>query len=142
PRYVEQQKPQEQVDLLTNDDHVKETCKKLLKDLHKYHKNYYPIRELHIMCLEGSVWEKEEYQLAMQLLRMLAKEELLKALKRSEDILRPCKSKKMKAVFVRLQQLLDKFEHLDETKIETAAKDDALTSPGKSIQKKTDLFQL
>ncbi|KAG7250971.1 hypothetical protein CRUP_035136, partial [Coryphaenoides rupestris] len=73
-----------------------ETCKKLLKDLHKYHKNYYPvlrclhtltnslpkyplgkqasarcgrIRELHIMCLEGSVWEKEEYQLAMQLLR-------------------------------------------------------------------------
>ncbi|KAJ3612740.1 hypothetical protein NHX12_018998, partial [Muraenolepis orangiensis] len=95
-RYVEQQKPQEQVDLLTNDEHMKETCKKLLKGLHKYHKNYYPvlrclhtltnwlpkyplgkqIRELHIMCLEGNVWEKEEYQSAMQLLRMLAKEEL------------------------------------------------------------------
>jgi len=44
---------------------------------------------------------------------MLAKEELLKALKRIEDILRPCKSKKMKEVLVRLQQLLDTFEHLD-----------------------------
>ncbi|KAK0153350.1 Origin recognition complex subunit 3 [Merluccius polli] len=106
-RYVEQQKPQEQVDLLTNDEHMK-------------------IRELHIMCLEGNVWEKEEYQSAMQLLRMLAKEELVKALKRSEDILTPCKSKKMKDVLVQLQQLLDKFEHLDETKTETAANEDTL----------------
>ncbi|CAL8273131.1 unnamed protein product [Merluccius merluccius] len=161
-RYVEQQKPQEQVDLLTNDEHMKETCKKLLKGLHKYHKNFYPIlrclhtltnalpkyplgkqiRELHIMCLEGNVWEKEEYQSAMQLLRMLAKEELVKALKHSEEILTPCKSKKMKDVLVQLQQLLDKFEHLDETKTETAANEDVITSPGKSIQKKTDLFQL
>ena len=27
------------------------------------------IRELHIMCLEGNVWEREEYSSAMQLLR-------------------------------------------------------------------------
>uniref|UniRef100_A0A674F7Z7 Origin recognition complex subunit 3 n=1 Tax=Salmo trutta TaxID=8032 RepID=A0A674F7Z7_SALTR len=80
-RYVEEQGPQEQVELLTSDDHVKEVCQKLLKDLHKYHKNYYPIlrclhiltsslpkyplgkqiRELHISCLEKNVWENEEY---------------------------------------------------------------------------------
>uniref|UniRef100_A0A671RT16 Origin recognition complex subunit 3 n=1 Tax=Sinocyclocheilus anshuiensis TaxID=1608454 RepID=A0A671RT16_9TELE len=71
-RYVETQEPQEQVQLLTNDEHVKEVCQKLLKNLHKYHKNYYPIlqclhsltsslpkfplgkhiRELHVSCIE------------------------------------------------------------------------------------------
>uniref|UniRef100_A0A8C7NSD2 Origin recognition complex subunit 3 n=1 Tax=Oncorhynchus mykiss TaxID=8022 RepID=A0A8C7NSD2_ONCMY len=80
-RYVEEQGPQEQVELLTSDDHVKEVCQKLLKDLCKYHKNYYPtlrclhiltaslpkyplgkqIRELHISCLEKNVWENDEY---------------------------------------------------------------------------------
>uniref|UniRef100_A0A8C7CU50 Origin recognition complex subunit 3 n=1 Tax=Oncorhynchus kisutch TaxID=8019 RepID=A0A8C7CU50_ONCKI len=80
-RYVEEQGPQEQVELLTSDDHVKEVCQKLLKDLCKYHKNYYTtlrclhiltaslpkyplgkqIRELHISCLEKNVWENDEY---------------------------------------------------------------------------------
>uniref|UniRef100_A0A671RI76 Origin recognition complex subunit 3 n=1 Tax=Sinocyclocheilus anshuiensis TaxID=1608454 RepID=A0A671RI76_9TELE len=80
-RYVETQEPQEQVRLLTNDEHVKEVCQKLLKNLHKYHKNYYPIlqclhsltsslpkfplgkhiRELHVSCIEKNLWETEEY---------------------------------------------------------------------------------
>uniref|UniRef100_A0A8C8I4P4 Origin recognition complex subunit 3 n=1 Tax=Oncorhynchus tshawytscha TaxID=74940 RepID=A0A8C8I4P4_ONCTS len=80
-RYVEEQGPQEQVELLTSVDHVKEVCQKLLKDLCKYHKNYYTtlrclhiltaslpkyplgkqIRELHISCLEKNVWENDEY---------------------------------------------------------------------------------
>uniref|UniRef100_A0A9J7Z8E0 Origin recognition complex subunit 3 n=1 Tax=Cyprinus carpio carpio TaxID=630221 RepID=A0A9J7Z8E0_CYPCA len=80
-RYVETQEPQEQVQLLTNDEHVKEVCQQLLKNLHKYHKNYYPIlqclhsltsslpkfplgkhiRELHVSCIEKNLWETEEY---------------------------------------------------------------------------------
>ncbi|CAL8296241.1 unnamed protein product [Arctogadus glacialis] len=160
-RYVEQQQPQEQVALLTSDQHMKETCKKLLKDLHKYHKNYYPvlrclhaltrslprvplgkqIRELHITCLEGNVWEREEYRSAMQLLRMLAKEELLRELRGCQDILKLCRSTKMRAPLERLQELLDQFERLDEAKPETAANED-MTSPAKSMEKKTDLFQL
>uniref|UniRef100_A0A8C5FX32 Origin recognition complex subunit 3 n=1 Tax=Gadus morhua TaxID=8049 RepID=A0A8C5FX32_GADMO len=147
-RYVEQQQPQEQVALLTSDQHMKETCKKLLKDLYKYHKNYYPvlrclhaltcslprvplgkqIRELHITCLEGNVWEREEYRSAMQLLRMLAKEELLRQLRGCQDILKLCRSTKMRASLERLQELLDQFERM--------------TSPAKSMEKKTDLFQL
>uniref|UniRef100_A0A4W5LY12 Origin recognition complex subunit 3 n=1 Tax=Hucho hucho TaxID=62062 RepID=A0A4W5LY12_9TELE len=107
-RYVEEQGPQEQVELLTSDDHVKEVCQKLLKDLHKYHKNYYPIlrclhvltaslpkyplgkqiRELHICCLEKNVWENEEYASAMQLLRMMAKDELTSALQKCAEILK------------------------------------------------------
>lgn len=88
-RYVETQEPQEQVRLLTDDEHVKGVCHTLLKNLHKYHKNYYPIlqclhsltsslpkfplgkhiRELHVSCIEKNLWETEEYDSALQLLR-------------------------------------------------------------------------
>uniref|UniRef100_A0A8D0A5J4 Origin recognition complex subunit 3 n=1 Tax=Sander lucioperca TaxID=283035 RepID=A0A8D0A5J4_SANLU len=108
-RYVEKQEPREQVDLLTDDTHLKEVCQKLIKDLHKYHKNYYPIlrclhtltsslpryplgkqiRELHLICLEKNVWESEDYQSAMKLLKMLAKDELIALLQRCAEILQP-----------------------------------------------------
>uniref|UniRef100_A0A3P8YB72 Origin recognition complex subunit 3 n=1 Tax=Esox lucius TaxID=8010 RepID=A0A3P8YB72_ESOLU len=128
-RYVEQQGPQDQVELLTNDDHVKEVCVKLLIDLHKYHKNYYPIlrclhvltsslpkyplgkqiRELHISCLEKNVWDNEEYASAMTLLRMMAKEELVSLLQKCSVILKPGKTKKMRAVLLRLDDLITRF---------------------------------
>ncbi|KAL0969554.1 hypothetical protein UPYG_G00229040 [Umbra pygmaea] len=159
-RYVENQPPEDQVKLLTNDDHVKEVCQKLLKDLRKYHKNYYPIlrclhvltsslpkyplgkqiRELHISCLEKNVWENEEYASAMTLLRMMAKEELVSALQTCSNILKPGKTKKIKAALLQLQDLLDKFKKPDSVS-DSAAVDD-ITSPGKTLQKKTDLFQL
>uniref|UniRef100_A0A674F6Z3 Origin recognition complex subunit 3 n=1 Tax=Salmo trutta TaxID=8032 RepID=A0A674F6Z3_SALTR len=129
-RYVEEQGPQEQVELLTSDDHVKEVCQKLLKDLHKYHKNYYPIlrclhiltsslpkyplgkqiRELHISCLEKNVWENEEYASAMQLLRMMAKDELTSALQMCAEILKPGKTTKMRAALLQLDNLLTLLE--------------------------------
>ncbi|KAE8289973.1 Zinc finger protein 292 [Larimichthys crocea] len=93
-RYVEKQEPQEQGNLLTDDAHLKDVCQNLIKDLRKYHKNYYPVlrclhtltsslpryplgkqvRELHLICLEKNVWENEDYQTAMKLLKMLAKD--------------------------------------------------------------------
>uniref|UniRef100_A0A671TYY8 Origin recognition complex subunit 3 n=1 Tax=Sparus aurata TaxID=8175 RepID=A0A671TYY8_SPAAU len=86
-----------------------EVCQKLIKGLHKYHKNYYPVlrclhtltsslpryplgkqvRELHLICLEKNVWENEDYQTAMKLLRMLAKDELVALLQRCVEILQP-----------------------------------------------------
>uniref|UniRef100_A0A8C7NT98 Origin recognition complex subunit 3 n=1 Tax=Oncorhynchus mykiss TaxID=8022 RepID=A0A8C7NT98_ONCMY len=122
-RYVEEQGPQEQVELLTSDDHVKEVCQKLLKDLCKYHKNYYPtlrclhiltaslpkyplgkqIRELHISCLEKNVWENDEYVSAMQLLRMMAKDELTSALQKCAEILKSVKTKKMRATLLEMK---------------------------------------
>uniref|UniRef100_A0A6Q2YII0 Origin recognition complex subunit 3 n=1 Tax=Esox lucius TaxID=8010 RepID=A0A6Q2YII0_ESOLU len=159
-RYVEQQGPQDQVELLTNDDHVKEVCVKLLIDLHKYHKNYYPIlrclhvltsslpkyplgkqaRKLHISCLEKNVWDNEEYASAMTLLRMMAKEELVSLLQKCSVILKPGKTKKMRAVLLRLDDLITRFTKADSV-AETAAEED-ITSPGKGLQKKTNLFQL
>uniref|UniRef100_A0A4W4F608 Origin recognition complex subunit 3 n=1 Tax=Electrophorus electricus TaxID=8005 RepID=A0A4W4F608_ELEEL len=132
-RYVEAQEPQEQVQLLTSDKYVKEVCQKLLKDIRKYHKNYYcilrclssltsslpkyplgkHIRELHMSCLERNIWETNEYESAIQLLRLLAKDELVATLKKCADILKPCKTKKMNSVLQQLEDYIVKLEHLD-----------------------------
>uniref|UniRef100_A0A4W6F4L6 Origin recognition complex subunit 3 n=1 Tax=Lates calcarifer TaxID=8187 RepID=A0A4W6F4L6_LATCA len=129
-RYVEKQEQQEQVNLLKDDNHLKEVCQRLIKDLNKYHKNYYPvlrclhtltsslpryplgkqIRELHLICLEKNVWENEDYQTAMKLLRMLAKDELITLLQRCAETLQSVKSKKMKNALVQLEELLTKFK--------------------------------
>ncbi|XP_068195277.1 origin recognition complex subunit 3 isoform X2 [Antennarius striatus] len=160
-RYVEKQETQDQVNLLTNDGHVKEVCQKLIKDLHKYHKNFYPVlrclhtltsslpryplgkqlRELYLVCLEKNVWENEDYLTAMKLLKMLAKDELVRMLQRCEEILQPVKSKKMRNTVVQLKDLLTTFKQLD-ISAETPCVEDTITSPVKDLQKKTDLFQL
>lgn len=162
-RYVEKQEEQEKVDLLKDDDHLKEVCQRLIKDLRKYHKNYYPIlkclhtltsslpryplgkqiRELHLICLEKNVWEIEDYQSAIKLLKMLAKEELITLLQRCAEILQSAKSKKMKKALVQLEELLAKFKQLDTAAVEAAPSvEESIISPVKNLQKKTDLFQL
>ncbi|XP_028251389.1 origin recognition complex subunit 3 [Parambassis ranga] len=160
-RYVEQQEAQEQVNLMTDDTHLKEVCQRLIKDLRKYHKNFYPIlrclhaltsslpryplgkqiRELYLICLEKNVWENEDYQSAMKLLRMLAKDELIALLQKCAEILQPVKSKKMKNAFSQLEELLAKFKQLDAVAETASSVDDIITSPVKNL-KKTDLFQL
>ncbi|XP_015240648.1 PREDICTED: origin recognition complex subunit 3 [Cyprinodon variegatus] len=159
-RYLKEQ--EEQNKLMTDDALLKGVCKKLLKDLHKYHKNYYPvlrclhtltsslpryplgkqIRELHLICLERNVWESEDYQSAMKLLRMLAKDELMLLLQKCADVLQPVNSKKMQAAFVQLEELLTKFKQLDAAGEMAPSVEEKFTSPVKSLQKKTDLFQL
>ncbi|TMS21718.1 Origin recognition complex subunit 3 [Larimichthys crocea] len=162
-RYVEKQEPQEQGNLLTDDAHLKDVCQNLIKDLRKYHKNYYPVlrclhtltsslpryplgkqvRELHLICLEKNVWENEDYQTAMKLLKMLAKDELIALLQRCMETLEPVKSKKMKSALVQLKDLLAKLKQLDTVAAETLpCPEDCITSPVKNLQKKTDLFQL
>ncbi|KAL2098778.1 hypothetical protein ACEWY4_005258 [Coilia grayii] len=159
-RYVETQEPQKQVELLTKDQCVKEVCQSLLKALRKYHKNYYPIlrclhtltsslpkyplgkqiRELHISCLERNVWETEEYDTAMQLLKLLAKDELVAILQKCVVILSSSESKKMKAAHGQLQSYLAKFDQLDNLSAEELMQD--AVSPEKELHKKTDLYQL
>ncbi|XP_053290337.1 origin recognition complex subunit 3 isoform X1 [Pleuronectes platessa] len=164
-RYVERQETEEQVRLLKDDGYLKDVCQRLIKDLRKYHKNYYPvlrclhtlasslpryplgkqIRELHLICLEKNVWENEDYQSAMKLLKMLAKEELVMLLQRCAEILQQVKSKKMKNALNQLEEMLIKFKQLDTAKAAVESVPDveeSFTSPVKNLQKKTDLFQL
>ncbi|XP_054469705.1 origin recognition complex subunit 3 isoform X2 [Anoplopoma fimbria] len=162
-RYVEKQEPEAQETLLTDDTHLKEVCQRLIKDLRKYHKTYYPIlrclhtltsslpryplgkqiRELHLICLEKNIWENEDYQSSMKLLKMMAKDQLFALLQRCEEILQPVKSKKMKNALVQLEDMLAKFKQLDTVAAEPPPPlEDSMTSPLKNLQKKTDLFQL
>uniref|UniRef100_A0A673CS56 Origin recognition complex subunit 3 n=1 Tax=Sphaeramia orbicularis TaxID=375764 RepID=A0A673CS56_9TELE len=157
-RYTEKQDAQEKVNLMTDDTHLK--VEFLFYDLRKYHKNYYPvlrclhtltsslpryplgkqIRELHLICLEKTVWETEEYQSAMKLLRMLAKDELIASIQRCCGTLKPVKSKKMMNALIQMEEILTKIKQLDEN---APPVDNSITSPVKSLsQKKTDLFQL
>uniref|UniRef100_A0A3Q3WLZ9 Origin recognition complex subunit 3 n=1 Tax=Mola mola TaxID=94237 RepID=A0A3Q3WLZ9_MOLML len=154
----EKQEAQDQVNLLTNDAHLKVLCQKLVKHLCKYHKNYNPVlrclhtlssnlpryplgkqlRELHFICLEKNVWESEEYHTAMKLLKVQSKDELIASLQRCVDILQLVKSKKMKKALVQLKELLAKFMQLDAP----PSTEDCVTSRVRNLQKKTDLFQL
>uniref|UniRef100_A0A673GZM6 Origin recognition complex subunit 3 n=1 Tax=Sinocyclocheilus rhinocerous TaxID=307959 RepID=A0A673GZM6_9TELE len=154
-RYVETQEPQEQVQLLTNDEHVKEVCQKLLKNLHKYHKNYYPIlqclhsltsslpkfplgkhiRELHVSCIEKNLWETEEYDSALQLLRILAKDELVAALRKCAEILKSASTKRMQNVLQQLEDFIGRLEALE------GSSGNGIIS-GKMEYQRTDLFQL
>uniref|UniRef100_A0A672Q481 Origin recognition complex, subunit 3 n=1 Tax=Sinocyclocheilus grahami TaxID=75366 RepID=A0A672Q481_SINGR len=151
-RYVETQEPQEQVRLLTNDEHVKEVCQTLLKNLHKYHKNYYPIlqclhsltsslpkfplgkhiRELHVSCIEKNLWETEEYDSALQLLRILAKDELVAALRKCAETLKSANTKRMQNALQQLEDFIGRLETLE----------GKLDSVSKMEYQKTDLFQL
>ncbi|XP_056111892.1 origin recognition complex subunit 3 [Rhinichthys klamathensis goyatoka] len=157
-RYVETQEPQEQVLLLTSDEHVKDVCQKLLKNLHKYHKNYYPIlqclhsltsllpkfplgkhiRELHVSCIEKNLWETEEYDSAMQLLRILAKDELVAALEKCAEILKSAKTKRMQNVLQQVEDFIGRLEALEGVTSEDCTGDGVVLEKNR----RTDLFQL
>uniref|UniRef100_A0A8C2HR76 Origin recognition complex subunit 3 n=1 Tax=Cyprinus carpio TaxID=7962 RepID=A0A8C2HR76_CYPCA len=159
-RYVETQEPQEQVRLLTNDEHVKEVCQKLLKNLHTYHKNYYPIlqclhsltsslpkfplgkhiRELHVSCIEKNLWETEEYDSALQLLRILAKDELVAALRSCAEILKSANTKRMQNVLQQLEDFLGRLEALQGVSSEDSSGNGVVSA--KMEYQRTDLFQL
>uniref|UniRef100_A0AAX7VN20 Origin recognition complex subunit 3 n=1 Tax=Astatotilapia calliptera TaxID=8154 RepID=A0AAX7VN20_ASTCA len=105
-RYVEKQEAQEQVNLMTDDSHLKELCQQLIKDLHKYHKNYYPI----LRCLHTLTSSLPRYPLGKQArvltcfpFRMLAKGELVSLLQKCVEILQLSKSKKMKNALTLLE---------------------------------------
>uniref|UniRef100_A0A3B3Z9U9 Origin recognition complex subunit 3 n=1 Tax=Periophthalmus magnuspinnatus TaxID=409849 RepID=A0A3B3Z9U9_9GOBI len=149
--HVETLNERERAELMNDDAILKTECKKFIKSLHKYHKNYFPIlkclhtltsslpryplgkqiRELHLICLENRVWENEDYRTAMKLLRMFSKDELVPALQRCVDILEPEESKTMMKVRIQLQELVSKMKGLDLC---------AEVCP--PAQKKTDLFHL
>ncbi|XP_059376823.1 origin recognition complex subunit 3 [Carassius carassius] len=157
-RYVETQEPQEQVQLLTDDEHVKDVCQTLLKNLHKYHKNYYPIlqclhsltsslpkfplgkhiRELHVSCIEKNLWETEEYDSALQLLRILAKDELVAALRKCAEILKS--AKRMQNVLQQLEDFIGRLEALQSVSSEDSSGNGIVS--GKMEYQRTDLFQL
>ncbi|ELK00093.1 Origin recognition complex subunit 3 [Pteropus alecto] len=156
-RYVEKQAAEKQVALLTNERFLKEETQSLLDNLHIYHKNYflvlrclhhftsslpkYPlgrqIRELYCTCLEKNIWDSEEYASALQLLRMLAKDELMTILQKCFNVLKSSSEKELGSTAKRIEEFLAQFQSLDEAKEE----EDTSGSQSKGLQK-TDLYHL
>ncbi|XP_007949171.2 origin recognition complex subunit 3 [Orycteropus afer afer] len=156
-RYVENQASEKQVALLTNERFLKDEAQSLLENLHVYHTNYflvlrclhkftsslpkYPlgrqIRELYCTCLEKSIWDSEEYASVLQLLRMLAKDELMSILQKCFDVFKSSSGKQLGNTAKRIEELLAQFQSLDEAKDE----EDASGSQPKGLQK-TDLYHL
>ncbi|XP_027259204.1 origin recognition complex subunit 3 isoform X5 [Cricetulus griseus] len=157
-RYVEKQASGKQVALLTNDTVLKEETQLLLEDLHVYHMNYflvlrclhnftsclpkYPlgrqIRELYCTCLENNVWDSEEYASALQLLRMLAKDELMSILQKCFEVLHSSTTKQLGSTTQKVKDFLTQFQNLD---ADSKEEEDACGSQSKGLQK-TDLYHL
>ncbi|XP_010127975.1 PREDICTED: origin recognition complex subunit 3, partial [Chlamydotis macqueenii] len=157
-RYVESQVSEKQIALLTEDNFLKEVIQKLLEDLHVYNENYvsvlrclhaftsslpkYPlgkqIRELHCACLENRVWETEEYESSLQLVRMLNKSDLVTILQQCVEILESSSGKEFDKTVEKLKEFLTQFQKLEEAFQER----DVSVSSQKELQKKTDLYHL
>ncbi|XP_057383481.1 origin recognition complex subunit 3 isoform X7 [Balaenoptera acutorostrata] len=158
-RYVEKQASEKQVALLTNERFLKEETQSLLENLHVYHTNYflvlrclhqftsslpkYPlgrqIRELYCTCLEKNILDSEEYASALQLLRMLAKDELMATLQKCFKVFKSSSEKQLGNTAKRIEEFLAQFQSLDaEAKEE---EEDTSESQSKGLQK-TDLYHL
>ncbi|XP_004673735.1 PREDICTED: origin recognition complex subunit 3 isoform X2 [Condylura cristata] len=155
-RHVEKQGSEKQVALLTNEIFLKEEIQLLLENLHVYHTNYflilrclhkftsslpkYPlgrqIRELYCMCLEKNIWDSEEYASALQLLSMLAKDELITILKKCCKVFKSSEEQ-LDSTAKRIEEFLVQFQGLDEAKEE----ENTSGSQSKGFQK-TDLYHL
>ncbi|XP_051043460.1 origin recognition complex subunit 3 isoform X1 [Phodopus roborovskii] len=157
-RYVENQASRKQVTLLTNETVLKEETQLLLENLHVYHMNYflvlrclhnftsclpkYPlgrqIRELYCTCLEKNIWDSEEYASALQLLRMLAKDELMSILEKCSEVLQSSTEKHLDSTTQKVKDFLTQFQNLD---ADSKEEEDACGSQSKGLQK-TDLYHL
>ncbi|XP_052501805.1 origin recognition complex subunit 3 isoform X1 [Budorcas taxicolor] len=157
-RYVEKQSSQKQVALLTSDKSLKEETQSLLENLHVYHTNYflalrclhqftsslpkYPlgrqIRELYCMCLEKNIWDSEEYASVLQLLRLLAKDELMAMLQNCFKVFQSSSAKELGNTAKKIEEFLAQFQSLD---AETKEEEDTSQSQSKGLQK-TDLYHL
>ncbi|XP_006902095.1 PREDICTED: origin recognition complex subunit 3 isoform X2 [Elephantulus edwardii] len=132
-RYVENQASEKQVALLTNEKFLKEETQSLLENLHVYHTNYflvlrclhnftsslpkYPlgrqIRELYCTCLEKNIWDSEEYASLLQLLRMLAKDELMMILQKCCSVFKSSSGKQLGSTAKTIEEFLAQFQNLD-----------------------------
>ncbi|XP_055289868.1 origin recognition complex subunit 3 isoform X3 [Moschus berezovskii] len=157
-RYVEKQSSEKQVALLTSDKSLKEETQSLLENLHVYHTNYflvlrcvhqftsslpkYPlgrqIRELYCMCLEKNIWDSEEYASVLQLLRLLAKDELTAMLQNCFKVFQSSSAKELGNTAKKIEEFLAQFQSLD---AETKEEEDTSQSQSKGL-KKMDLYHL
>ncbi|KAH0622133.1 hypothetical protein JD844_024158 [Phrynosoma platyrhinos] len=119
-KFVESQVSNQQTVLLTDDKGLK-------------------IRELYCACLEKRVWETEEYESAIQLVRMLAKDELEAILEKCVEILKSSPAKHLGNPLEKLEEYLSQLKNPE---VEVSEDQEQPISSLKELQKKTDLYHL
>uniref|UniRef100_A0A8C8Z9M4 Origin recognition complex subunit 3 n=1 Tax=Prolemur simus TaxID=1328070 RepID=A0A8C8Z9M4_PROSS len=97
------------------------------------------IRELYCICLEKNIWDSEEYASALQLLRMLAKDELMTTLQNCFTIFKSSPEKHLGNIAKKIEEFLAQFQSLDGENAKE--EEDASGSQQKGLQK-TDLYHL
>lgn len=95
-RYVEGCPPQQQIDLLEDDEYTKKKIKGLISKIYKYHELFFPVlkclhilvaklpkhplgkqlREVYAITLASFVCETESYKVAFELLKMMSRDDL------------------------------------------------------------------
>ncbi|MXQ88706.1 hypothetical protein E5288_WYG003329 [Bos mutus] len=104
---------------------------------HKY-AVHFQIRELYCMCLEKNIWDSEEYASVLQLLRLLAKDELMAMLQNCFKLFQSSSGKELGNTAKKIEEFLAQFQSLD---AETKEEEDTSQSQSKGLQK-TDLYHL
>ncbi|XP_052810573.1 origin recognition complex subunit 3-like isoform X1 [Mya arenaria] len=156
--YVEECSTTEQPSLLLDEKFTKRRVVQLINEMFEYHINFFPIlnclhtlvsklpgyplgkqvREVYSACLEESVWEREDYKHATDLLRMLAKDEL-------KTLVTQCVNKlateaQLASVKADLERFGYRMDHIDEEAEEEPAGDMEMVDT--SLPSRTSLHQL
>ncbi|XP_078699748.1 origin recognition complex subunit 3-like [Branchiostoma floridae x Branchiostoma belcheri] len=159
-RYVETQPPQEQKDLLLNDKHTKEVLIRLLKDLDSYQHMCYPImhclhaltctlprhplgkqlRELYSLVLESNIWDTEGYKDAFNLLRLMARDDLVCVLGQCVERLQVWTESDVSEVIMDIQTYMAQLESLGDGSQEE--QEESKERPKERLSKTTKLHDL
>lgn len=158
-RYVEGCQPQQQIDLLEDDNYTKKEIEKLLRDIYKYHDVLFPVlrclhcmvaklprhplgkqlREVYSLTLGSFICDSEPYKESIELLKMMSKDDLTELMKSSIEVIGSDVPSDISAVTEKLQALLQRFDVLHELPEE----EETENTDESSLQlEKTDLHNL
>ncbi|OWF47585.1 origin recognition complex subunit 3-like [Mizuhopecten yessoensis] len=156
-RYVESCSLERQAELLTDDAETKIEVLKLVTEIHTYREEFYPIlrclhtlvsklpkqplgkqlREVYATVLGWNMEENEDYQISLDLLKFMSKDELIGLLRGCGSCLGNDLPSSLKDIPVSINSLLDRFDTLHEQ----VEEDEEETTDSPVIQK-TDLHSL
>ncbi|KAK3583931.1 hypothetical protein CHS0354_033717 [Potamilus streckersoni] len=160
-RFVEENPASHQSKLLLDEKFAKEAIVDLLKRMHSYHMNLFPVlrclhklvcklpkhplgkqqREVYSLVLESNIFETEAYKQSMELLRMLAKDELEEMLKQTIEVLTEDATEAIRYLPINLSQFMNRFNTLDDP-MEEEEREEVEGSSLKVIPKQKNIHEL
>lgn len=133
-RYVEGCPPQQQIDLLEDDVYTKKIIEEQISDIYKYHISFFPVlkclhslvaklpkhplgkqlREVYSLTLGSFICETDSYKEALELLKMMSKDDLTELMKTSIKELGQDINENLQDIPKTLENFLQRFDTLNE----------------------------